>query len=66
MVVPGAPGGLGVFEAALLLRLSVVLPEASVLAVALAYRLVVTGADLLAAGLVGLDGKMASLEFPSA
>jgi uncharacterized membrane protein YbhN (UPF0104 family) len=66
LVVPGAPGGLGVFEAALLLRLSVVLPEASVLAVALAYRLVVTGADLLAAGLVGLDGKMASLEFPSA
>ncbi|MFM1798207.1 MAG: hypothetical protein RLZZ117_485 [Cyanobacteriota bacterium] len=61
LVVPGAPGGLGVFEAALLLRLSGVLPEPPVLAVALSYRLVVTSADLLAAGLVGLDEKMSAL-----
>jgi hypothetical protein len=47
-----------VFEAALLLRLSGVLPEPAVLAVALSYRLVVTGADLLAAGLVGLDERI--------
>jgi uncharacterized membrane protein YbhN (UPF0104 family) len=58
LVVPGAPGGLGVFEAALLLRLSGLLPEPAVLSIALSYRLVVTGADLLAAGLVGLDEKM--------
>jgi hypothetical protein len=61
LVVPGAPGGLGVFEAALLLRLSGVLPEPPVLAVALSYRLVVTSADLLAAGLVGLDERMSAL-----
>ncbi|MEB3242139.1 MAG: lysylphosphatidylglycerol synthase domain-containing protein [Cyanobacteriota bacterium] len=66
LVVPGAPGGLGVFEAALLLRLSLVVPEPALLAVALSYRLVVTAADLLAAGLVGLDEKMAGLEIPSA
>jgi uncharacterized membrane protein YbhN (UPF0104 family) len=59
LVVPGAPGGLGVFEAALLLRLSGTLPEPAVLAVALSYRLVVTFADLLAAALVGLDERLA-------
>jgi uncharacterized membrane protein YbhN (UPF0104 family) len=59
LVVPGAPGGLGVFEAALLLRLSGALPEPAVLAVALSYRLVVTLADLLAAALVGLDERIA-------
>jgi uncharacterized membrane protein YbhN (UPF0104 family) len=58
LVVPGAPGGLGVFEAALLLRLSGALPEPAVLAVALSYRLVVTFADLLAAALVGLDERI--------
>jgi len=66
LVVPGAPGGLGVFEAALLLRLSGALPEPAVLAVALSYRLVVTVADLLAAALVGLDEKMSTLDGPSA
>lgn len=56
LVVPGAPGGLGVFEAALLLRLGGALPEAPLLAIALSYRLVTTVADLLAAALVQLDG----------
>ncbi|MFM9046149.1 MAG: UPF0104 family protein [Cyanobium sp.] len=66
LVVPGAPGGLGVFEAALLLRLALVLPEPPVLAVALSYRLVVTFADLLAAGLVDLDEKISMPESPPA
>lgn len=65
LVVPGAPGGLGVFEAALLLRLGLALPEPPVLAVALSYRIVVTLADLLAAGLVDLDDKVAPLETPA-
>jgi uncharacterized membrane protein YbhN (UPF0104 family) len=56
LLVPGAPGGLGVFEATLLLRLGSAVPEAPLLAIALIYRLVVTLADLLAAGLVQLDG----------
>jgi len=55
LVVPGAPGGLGVFEAVLLLRLGGTLPEASLLAVALSYRLMVTLADLLGAALVQGD-----------
>jgi uncharacterized membrane protein YbhN (UPF0104 family) len=59
LVVPGAPGGLGVFEAVLLLRLGVAIQESSLLAVALSYRLIVTVADLLAAGLVVLDGRLA-------
>lgn len=59
LVVPGAPGGLGVFEAVLLLRLAVALPQASLLAVALSYRLVVTLADVLTAALVGADERLA-------
>jgi hypothetical protein len=55
LVVPGAPGGLGVFEAALLLRLGTAIPEGPLLAIALSYRLVVSLADLLAAALVQLD-----------
>jgi uncharacterized membrane protein YbhN (UPF0104 family) len=49
LVVPAAPGGLGVFEAVLLLRLSAVVPEAPLLAVVISYRLVSTVADLLGA-----------------
>jgi uncharacterized membrane protein YbhN (UPF0104 family) len=59
LVVPGAPGGLGVFEAVLLLRLGGALAAAPLLAVALSYRLVVTLADLLAAVLADLDGRLA-------
>ena len=49
LVVPGAPGGLGVFEAVLLLRLASVVPEAPLLAVVISYRLVSAVADLMAA-----------------
>ncbi len=57
LVVPGAPGGFGVFETVLLLRLADELSEPSLLAVALSYRLVTTLADLLGAGLVSLDER---------
>lgn len=59
LVVPGAPGGLGVFEAALLLRLGGAMPEAPLLAIALSYRLVATLADALGAGCARLDGPPA-------
>ena len=59
LVVPAAPGGLGVFEAVLLLRLGSSVPEAALLALALSYRLVVTLADLLAAARVKLDRQIA-------
>ncbi len=61
LVVPGAPGGLGVFEAVLLLRLGVSVPEAPLLAVALSYRLVTSLADLVAAGTARLDGGLLAL-----
>jgi uncharacterized membrane protein YbhN (UPF0104 family) len=61
LVVPGAPGGLGVFEAVLLLRLGLELAEAPLLAVALSYRLVATLADLLAALTARLDGRLAAV-----
>ena len=48
VVVPGAPGGLGVFEATLLLRLGSSVAEAPLLAVVLSYRVISTLADLLA------------------
>jgi len=49
LVVPGAPGGLGVFEAVLLMRLAADVPQAPLLAVVISYRLVSGLADLLAA-----------------
>lgn len=55
LVVPGAPGGLGVFEATLLLRLGSEVPEASLLAVVLCYRVIATIADGLAAAAVWGD-----------
>jgi hypothetical protein len=55
LVVPGAPGGLGVFEAVLLLRLGLQVQEAPLLAIALSYRLVATAGDLLAALTARLD-----------
>ena len=60
LVVPAAPGGLGVFETVLLLRLQGVVAEAPLLAIALSYRLVVTLADVMAAGTVMLDQRFAS------
>ncbi len=49
LVVPAAPGGLGVLEAALLLRLGFFVPRAPLLAVLLCYRLIVTLSDVVAA-----------------
>ena len=57
LVVPGAPGGLGVFELVLLARLSGAVPEAEVLAVLVSYRLISVAAELLAAGGVELDRR---------
>ena len=57
LVVPGAPGGLGVFEAVLILRLAFAVPEAPLLAVAISYRLITALADLIAAGTAQLDRR---------
>lgn len=54
-VTPGAPGGLGLREAVLVLGLAPVLGDAQALALALAYRLVTVAAD----GVLALGGFIA-------
>ena len=49
LIVPAAPGGLGVFESVILFSLGSHLPEASLLASLLCYRLVSTISDICAA-----------------
>ena len=49
LIVPAAPGGLGVFESVILFRLGPHFPEASLLATLLCYRLVSTISDICAA-----------------
>ena len=58
LVVPGAPGGLGVFELVLLARVADWVPEAEVLAVLVSYRLISVLAELLAAGGAELDARL--------
>jgi uncharacterized membrane protein YbhN (UPF0104 family) len=65
LVVPGAPAGLGVFEAVLLIRLGTVIPTAPLLAVALSYRGVMSLADGLAAFCARLDrGPQQAVHLP--
>ena len=49
LIVPAAPGGLGVFEAVILFSLGSMIPEAPLLAALLFYRLVSTISDVFAA-----------------
>ena len=58
--VPGAPGGLGVFELVLLARLRGAVPTAELLAVLVSYRLVSVMAEGLAAGSTLLDERLAA------
>ena len=58
LVVPGAPGGLGVFEATLLMRLGGSVAEAPLLAVVLSYRVISTLGDLLASGVLTADQRL--------
>jgi uncharacterized membrane protein YbhN (UPF0104 family) len=54
LVVPGAPGGLGVFEATAILLLDGLLPASIVLATVTIYRVISTLAEAIGAGLVKL------------
>lgn len=58
LVVPGAPGGLGVFEATLLLLLNGAVAEAPLLAVVLSFRLISTLADVMATGALAVDRSL--------
>ena len=57
LVVPGAPGGLGVFETTLLLRLGDGVAEAPLLAAVLSYRLISTVADGVLAGAMAVQER---------
>ena len=48
LIVPAAPGGLGVFESVILFGLGSQLPEAPLLSALLCYRLVSTVSDIMA------------------
>jgi hypothetical protein len=60
LVVPGAPGGLGVFELMLLARLRGAVPTAELLAVLVSYRLISVLAEGLAAAAALLDDRLAA------
>ena len=55
LVIPGAPGGIGVFEAVAVALLQAQLPAAQVLSGVIGYRLVSTLAEAIGAGLIWLD-----------
>ena len=51
-VIPAAPGGVGVFEASVFLKVAHLVPEVSLLGAVLSYRVISTMSDLFAALLV--------------
>lgn len=55
LVIPGAPGGLGVFEATALALLTPQVPAATVLGAVAVYRLISTLAEAIGAGLAKMD-----------
>ncbi|AFY47388.1 putative integral membrane protein [Nostoc sp. PCC 7524] len=59
LVVPGAPGGLGVFEATAIALLQHRFPSAAVISAIALYRLISIIAEVAGAGLAGLDERLA-------
>ncbi|MGD1905067.1 MAG: hypothetical protein ACFB0C_03635 [Leptolyngbyaceae cyanobacterium] len=55
LIIPGAPGGLGVFEATALALMTPTIPTAVVLGSIALYRLISTVAEVLGAVMVNLD-----------
>ncbi|MEO0539487.1 MAG: hypothetical protein AAFZ80_01335, partial [Cyanobacteria bacterium P01_A01_bin.105] len=66
LVIPGAPGGLGVFEAVAVALLQFQLPTGQVLLGVLGYRLVSTLAEATGAGLIWLDHPSRGLAITAA
>ena len=60
LVVPAAPGGLGVFESVILFSIGSQLPEAPLLASLLCYRLVSTISDIFAASIYPIKNYLIS------
>ncbi len=51
LVVPAAPGGIGIFESALIIQVGDSFPKAIFISVLLLYRIIITLSDLIAAAL---------------
>ncbi len=64
LVVPAAPGGVGIFETCLFIRIGTLVPEPPLLASLLCYRLVVSFSDLIVAFVVWLNRIYASYMYP--
>ena len=63
LVIPGAPGGVGVFEATLLLRMNNLVPDARLIAIALCYRILSTIADVALSVLILVKEFLSSSRF---
>jgi glycosyltransferase 2 family protein len=57
LVVPGAPGGIGVFEATAIALLNSQIPTGTILGGVALYRLISILAELIGAGLAGLKTR---------
>ncbi|MEO1593372.1 MAG: hypothetical protein AAFU71_19070, partial [Cyanobacteria bacterium J06632_22] len=66
LVIPGAPGGIGIFEAVAIALLQSQLPVAQVLSGVIGYRLVSTLAEAIGAGLIWLDHPSRNLAIEAA
>ena len=58
LIVPGAPGGIGIFEASAIVLLGGQFPEGVVLGSVACYRLVSTLAEVIGAAMVWLTGGL--------
>lgn len=66
LVVPGAPGGIGVFEAVAIALLGNQLPTGLLISSVALYRLISTLAEALGAGLIWVEDRIADLMVPVA
>jgi uncharacterized membrane protein YbhN (UPF0104 family) len=64
LVVPGAPGGIGVFEAIAISLLDTQFPVAVILSSVAIYRLVSVLAEVSAAGIVWMIGLLSAYRKP--
>ncbi|MBT9315024.1 lysylphosphatidylglycerol synthase transmembrane domain-containing protein [Leptothoe spongobia] len=66
LVVPGAPGGVGVFEAVAIALLGNQLPSGLLISSVALYRLISTLAEALGAGLIWIEDRIADFMVPVA
>ncbi|NEQ52692.1 MAG: hypothetical protein F6K11_21570 [Leptolyngbya sp. SIO3F4] len=64
LIVPGAPGGIGVFEAVAIALLGNQLPSGLLISSVALYRLISTLAEALGAGLIWVEDRIADLMVP--